>query len=344
MSGILDSKSRIIDVIVTQEGRRQIADGKLEVRYVSFTDAATFYKADIASGSADATTRLYLEQCNLPQDQITFEADDSGALKPFKNSSNLSIRAGQFLEYSFPAVTGSLLGGSIQGTTILSGTQFASTAETLLQSSMENFKRLRAIATKDLLFEDDEFLIGNKNITFTITNDRPIAKVENHAMNVNHLPSLFNDPRLASIKNFAYLPPINKLNGGIPKPTANLTQAGIDESRIRAARLGNYPPWGPTSIKKDNLHKQLMHELKLLEEIGYVKTLSIDPTSRNNSLIGQFFEIDHDQMRKLDILEFGQFKTGDPKFPISHIFFIGRVLVDDNGTHTFVHLFTLVFD
>ena len=39
MSGILDSKSRIIDAIITSEGRRQLAERTFKVAYVTFTDA-----------------------------------------------------------------------------------------------------------------------------------------------------------------------------------------------------------------------------------------------------------------------------------------------------------------
>jgi hypothetical protein len=52
-----------------------LANGGLGVKYVSFTDAATFYAADLASGSADASVRLYLEQCGLPHDAIMFGAE-----------------------------------------------------------------------------------------------------------------------------------------------------------------------------------------------------------------------------------------------------------------------------
>jgi hypothetical protein len=72
--GILDSKSRILDTILTLEGRRQIADGKLKVEWVSLSDSFTFYESDLVSGSTDATQRLFFEASHSPQDQITFEA------------------------------------------------------------------------------------------------------------------------------------------------------------------------------------------------------------------------------------------------------------------------------
>lgn len=85
MSGILDSKSRIIDAILTSEGKRQMAEGTFEVSYATFTDAGVSYVPDSVDGHQDPTGRIYFEACNLPQDQITFEANDEGKLVPFRS-------------------------------------------------------------------------------------------------------------------------------------------------------------------------------------------------------------------------------------------------------------------
>lgn len=84
MSGILDNKSRMIDAILTSEGRRQMAEGTFDVSYVSFTDADVSYEYDPVGGHVDPTNRIYFEACNLPQDQVTFEANDEGKLKPLR--------------------------------------------------------------------------------------------------------------------------------------------------------------------------------------------------------------------------------------------------------------------
>lgn len=84
MSGILDNKSRILDAILTIEGRRQMAAGSFQVSYASFSDSDVAYLPDADDGHADVSSRVYLEATNLPQDQITFEADDSGRLIPFR--------------------------------------------------------------------------------------------------------------------------------------------------------------------------------------------------------------------------------------------------------------------
>ena len=85
MAGILDSKSRILDAILTSEGRRQVAEGTFIVSCVTFTDADIAYIPDAVDGHVDPTGKIYFEACNLPQDQIVFEANDGGKLIPFRH-------------------------------------------------------------------------------------------------------------------------------------------------------------------------------------------------------------------------------------------------------------------
>lgn len=328
MSGILDSKSRVLDTIVTFEGRRQMASAGFVVQYVSFTDVMTHYRPDLVSGSADATTRIYLESCNLPQDQITFEADDSGRLQPFSNSNNLTVKDGKILAYSFDALTASVLTGSNQNVSFESGDAFASSVASLFESSIENFGKLRLIGTKDRIFEDDGFAAGNSRIQFSLTDDRPLPDRANWTANINNLESLFQDIRLSKLKNFKYLPPINK-------PTSPIDTS--KHSETWRLQLGEYKPWGNTA---ELTPKQLEHELSHFESIGFSKQVVFEPTSRDNNIVGQFFEVNKDQVRKLDVIDYGTYVW---KGKQRRAFFVGRVFVDDNDTQTFVHLFTLVF-
>jgi hypothetical protein len=70
--------------------------------------------------------------------------------------------------------------------------------------------------------------------------------------------------------------------------------------------------------------------------MGYSTNVTFEPTSRNNRLIGQFFEVTNDTMTKLDVINYGIYSN-------KHYFFAGKQMQDNNGTDTFVHLFTLVF-
>jgi len=334
MSGILDSKSRVIDTIITTEGRRQLALGGIDIQYVSFTDNATFYKADIASGSQDATARVYLEACQLPQDQITFQSDDSGNVNSFDNSQGVAASAGRILDYSFNASTSSI-GGSLQGVTTLTGNAFATQADNLLASSADNFRKIQVIATKDPLFEEDGFAAGPDDITFTIQDGRPIRDPGKYMTHISALDSIFNDIRFSNQLNFDFLPPCNKI--------ADQSTDKSDHRQTQPWFLAYYMPWGGSQVFGRLEYSTLMGELQYYARLGYNRTINFDPTSTNNTLTGQFLEKNYGSLRKLDIVDFGRHNTGNPAFPVAHIFLIGKIEVDEKGTDTFLHIFTLVF-
>lgn len=320
MSGILDNKSRIMDTIVTFEGRRQMAEGKLKIEFVSFTDSAAFYDADIISGSADPTNRLYFEQCQLPQDQITLEADDSGKIRPIKSVTNVSSSGGQIYQSNEPFQY-----------TFLDGAAFASAAETLLASSIENFKNLQVLTTKDYIFETEGFDIGPSNVEFSIDNELPI-KISGQNRNLSGLPSIFNDKDFSHAQNFKYLPPINKI--------ANVSTNRAAADVIEANKIGNYPNLRePGSENYD--YNMLKADLSVVEADGFMKTITFDPTSLSNRIVTQAFAIESSEMKKLDVVEYGTY-VDDGK--IKQIFFLGKVLTDANDCQTFIKMFTLVFE
>lgn len=105
MAGILDKKSRIIDAVLTVEGRRQLGEGTLSVSYATFTDGEVFYAPSSEYGHEDPTHRLYIEACNLPQDQIIFEANDEGKLNPLRNQTIYVASPGLNTSGSFSSAT-----------------------------------------------------------------------------------------------------------------------------------------------------------------------------------------------------------------------------------------------
>ena len=62
-----------------------MAEGTFQVSYVTFTDLGVSYIPNPVNGHDDPTDKIYFEACNLPQDQITFEANDEGKLIAFRN-------------------------------------------------------------------------------------------------------------------------------------------------------------------------------------------------------------------------------------------------------------------
>lgn len=301
--GILNNKQRILDSLITLEGRRQINGGQLKIKFAAFSDKHTFYEGSIASGSTDASERVFFEAVSLPQDQITFEADDSGRLLSFDGRSFTKIVDGK------PVISGSFLTDS---------SQFASTANTLLTGSVLNFKDLRIIGSQDLFIDDNEFLINPKEITFALSDENPIRSNSIQSISVNQADSFFQDRRLSHIKNFQYLPPRNK---------STITDT-------RGASLGNYQKLSQQPILTLN---ELMDTLKNKEE----QVVHFSETSRMNNVFCQFFEVSANDMKKLDVIDFGTFPSEGEDV---HVFFAGKIFVDDLQRATFINLFTIIFE
>lgn len=314
MAGILDSKTRIFDTFVTKEGRRQFAAGKMKAEFYSFTDGYSIYSTDtINTGSnLDETYRVCFEASSLPQDQVTFEADDSGKLSAFR-SAGVGIMAGQIFS-----------GSNIE---LVTGSAFSSLSSELLGSaSIDAFTKLKILSSPDF-FEQryNEFLIGNDTLNFTVTNNQPISSSAMQNGNIDQIESLFMDKRLSHVPNFKYLPPVNKARIGAP-----------------TSSLGTFPSLGQTPILTN---ADLENELLWSKQTGFEQIVTFLQTSKQNNLVCQMFEVSGDAIVKLDAIDFGMFSVpNDEVHPTKHVFFIGKVFPDSTGTSTFVNMFTLVFD
>ena len=309
--GILDNKKRMLDTIITQEGRRQLAFGAMKIEFVSFTDADTFYEADALSGSSDASERLFFEAVDLPQDQITFEADDSGRLTPFRGS-NLGVIDGKVLSGSTDAYL-----------QVITGSAFASLAGKLLSSSIDSFTKLYAIRTDDVFFDEErEFETNTNELTFVINDKVPFGRRDAKQANIDKIESLFQDKRLSHVVNFMYLPPVNKpATQGSP-----------------ATPLGEFPVLGQRQTPLT--YNQLRSETSTREQ----KIIEFSRTTLKSNVICQFFEVKQDQLLKFDVIDFGEHATDDPDYPLKRVFFVGKVFIDSFGAQTFVNVFTLVFE
>lgn len=205
MAGILDSKTRVFDTVITTIGREQLSRGGFQIAYTSFTDGGAFYQGDAVSGSSDASTRLYLETGPMPFDRITFKSDETGMLHAPGADPTTSVIGGRILSGSgIPAV----------------GAEFTSAFSRVMSSSLDNFRKNMIISSDDMLSDDNDFVIAPNRLTFNITNKHPFPAGAVTEVSITDAESLFQDKRLSHLTNFAYLPPINTdgtLLGTYPK-------------------------------------------------------------------------------------------------------------------------------
>lgn len=360
--GILDNKTRVTDTILTQHGRKHLAHGGVQIAYVTFTDGDVFYTPDLASGSVDPTSRFYLEASCLPQDSITFEADDSGRLVPFTPSTGT-------LERGYVLSPGQILSGSdVDGYDLVSSQVFASQSDVLLESSLQNFKNLYVLGSKDPLFDDpsDRFKLSRTEVLFSV-DESVLDDPKRQFVNVNEHESIFNDSKFSRIPNFKFLPPLRsvppKSTSRPSTSTTSYVNSSLDRYRHKGVQrstiddfskkkssftsvedvpsecfLGVYEPLGSIRVLTDEaVESGLLH----FEKMGLRTDIEFESQTLSSQLFCQVFERKTGSLLKLDVLPFGRIRMSGNS---GDVYFVGKVVTDENHTNVFIHLFTMVFE
>jgi hypothetical protein len=305
MAGILDSKTRVFDTVLTTEGRRQIANQDFDISFASFTDSGVFYESDIVSGSTDPTSRIYFEApTSLRKDQITIITDDNGLMLPF-------FGAGDDLFLSNNNVFAS--GSSLR----LQQDNFSEAIGKLLNASIDNYIDLRLIGSKNEILEEDGFALSTNNINFTVTDRMPFDITRDLTeIVVEESPGMFHDARLTHIQNFKYMPPVCK---------------------SETKSIGIFPCHGQEPYS----YKQLISDISKREK----HTVTFPDSSRDNNIFSQMFEVSGKSMTKLDVIDYGEvIIDNDSDNTVKRIFFVGKIVVDGNNSPTFLNQFTLIYD
>jgi len=196
--GILDSKTRIIDLILTGEGKRQLVNGEMVTEYISFSDSSMSY-------NDEDLEKLILESNNLPQDQITAESDVNELLRKIVTNDFKIINSKVYL-----------LSGSELTNSFVSGSQLINYFDEVSKSSLQNFKKLQIIKSYDS-FDQFENLSSNTTSSYFMITENDINKNDNtnkpnFNLNINTMPSIFLDPDTSKSKNYLYLPPVDENN------------------------------------------------------------------------------------------------------------------------------------
>ncbi len=304
MAGILDSKSRIMDVVITEQGRRQLASGQMKIEYATFTDLGAFYFGDEDGVIEDPTGRIYFEAASdLPSDLITFETDDSGLLVPFRADSFAA--AGKNL----------ILSGVLREESNVAGS-----ADAISRAILESWNNLQVIGTDDPLDDEQGFTVSQATATFSIREDFPFSAKDVKVAVVDDIENLSDDVRLSKLQNFKYLPPVNS------------------SGALAGKEIGKFPNTNETiGAGAQELEKRL----SALESanIEFVET-SIE----NNFVMQVFELSGDDGMIKLDVIDYGSRPSTKDKSKMVRTLFVGKILIDGFNNPTFVNIFTVEMD
>lgn len=244
MSGILDPKTRVIDTVITQEGKRQISSGGLRAVYATVSDKHSYYELDVVSGSTDATRRLHYEApSENNNDSIIMEHDDSGGLLgyPMSGPSFISNDGSVYREETISSET--------TYRPVSTPSIFASTADEIIGTAIDRFTNLQTIGTRD----PDESLSLQMKITptshtFTVNNKFPFVEgFQSATTNLEYVEPLFFDEMLANSPNFQFLPPVTE---PLTKDEQRYITAGYGNSQSIAIGHGEDIPQDAEEIMK----------------------------------------------------------------------------------------------
>tara|TARA_Y100000592_G_scaffold6827_1_gene9809 strand:- start:349 stop:1338 length:990 start_codon:yes stop_codon:yes gene_type:complete len=329
MSGILNSKQRFVDTVLTAEGRRQLASGEFRIEFATFSDNEIFYAGGGPSGSIDLSSIIQLEASpSLPTDIITLETNLFGNVVS-SVIPGLKVVSGS--KEDDPKTDGpvNILDGKIVQFTnsgsknLITGSAYDDLVEGILSSSIGNFNRIDVIGTTDPLSDNNNFDLSGQRVVFDIT-DKNVESVcaLPRANLARDAESIYQDRRLSHLDNFKYLPPRNKATPSAP--TGSI--------------LYNYP---------NNNQSEMLTFEDLENEIRFLPSREIhfEETSMGNNIICQLFEVSGEKLTKLSAIDFGEFNSSDPARPTKRFFFAGKIFPTDKfGTKTYANMFTLEFD
>ena len=352
MAGILNKRTRFIDLVVTQEGKRQMAAGKLRAEYASLADSSVAYESKMTT--EDIRKRIYFEVMGRPENVIVLEKDDSGKLIDFDYSPTGSIVGDDIFAKPEDAAETDL-----HKLKMATGSQFASLSKELPRMFLKHFRANQFIGTHQNN-EVKEFGLNKNEIKFAISNSVPFpAGPKKEICNVNAAEPFLLDPKLTHLPNFAYMPPVNVDGSSYGKYTdlRNLTketwsdikkQLGFkhfeeidefieDDNDLRVDKHGDF--------RVLNRKKLRPVDTQVVKEYEVIK---FNSTSDENNLIMQIFETDGNRgkLKKLDIIDAGIFYDEEDvnlKYE-KRVFYVGKIYLDSNNVPTFISIFTIIMD
>ena len=352
MAGILNKRSRFIDLVITQEGKRQIAAGKLRAEYASLSDSAVCYSTN--EKNEEVRKRIYFESMESPNNVIVLEKDDSGKLVDFDFSPTGSIVGKNiFSKEDNPEHQ------DLHKIKRSKGIQFASLAASIPSSFLRHFKANQFIGTKSFN-ENAKFVLSTNEIKFAISNSVPFETGPNkEVINVNQAEPFLLDSKLTHLPNFSYLPPVN-VDGtsygnytdvrNLNRETWSDIKEGLGFKHFE--ELDDFMDDNDDMRKDNSGDFKVLNRRKLLpvdtEVIKQYNVVKFKNTSDDNNLLMQMFEIDESRslLKKLDIVDAGVFYDEEDinlKYE-KRVFYAGKVFLDSFNTPTFINMFTIIMD
>ena len=338
MAGILDRKERILDVILTEEGYRQMQNGDIRFSYATFSDKDSVYKSDENNVFESGSLNFRLESSNSFFDTVSPEIDlnrggynitlgDLNAISVLEHLNNLEDQEQTFL-----------------------------TASTRIASNVSDILKKHSILLTTSSLDDSSLTLkGNFSkdefYDYNVNNETAETSIQD-IVNSNELNLIKDDARFSDKLNFLYLPPLNK--DGSTLGTYNNRQ----ENRSKILVKRGIPEFNDNFIinsldeieKNNNIPRTEFFINKLKNKSNFV--LQVFENDVENKNINKLVTVDHGSVSILDAEGRRSFKR---VFSIGKLFQVEKNKSDPTlkesdkqlritSFYAFTNIFTMVFE
>jgi hypothetical protein len=215
MAGILNSKQRIMDVLITNNGRRQIADGTFKIEFASFSDHGMFYRDDGTGVADDAGSRIMFEAYSSNTDTIIPEINS-------KNSVSMDTSSGKSV------VNGSVANDDANvAATFLSGAvDIYSSSADIIQTAIDHIDHLQIIGSTNPRVLKEYFNLSKYEVSF-----EPVKKATRQIENIS---AIWAHETTNSQPQFRYMAPIYESNN-VVQPLATYVKLNYEPTKTFAS-------------------------------------------------------------------------------------------------------------
>lgn len=205
MAGILNSKSRVLDVVLTELGRDQINRGEFNVTFVTFSDKGAQYLDDGEGVALRIDDNIQFETFSSPKDEIVPEISNDGDFVLTKQ------------------VTPDLV--------MNNGILFEKQADGYQQ--VDGFENITAFTDITPSRWKDLQILRTESTTSDFKLNRTSATIEHQEKTIPKSVSLLKpvlvDPRFSGTVNTMFLPPVSEINGEL-RPMRAYNRYGPERS------------------------------------------------------------------------------------------------------------------
>jgi hypothetical protein len=318
MSGILNKKQRILDFIITNNGRSQIEDGDIRYKFATFSDQSILYTEDHEASKVNKSNisnsefnYLPLEATSKVNDMINPEFD-LGKLFSYTNSNILNSQE------------------------VKNSINFNASVDTLLstQSLGAKLSSMKLITTKNLIndskpieFIDNGLLSADVNFQ---NNTNRYKTISSYEVNKQSLPVIALDKRFTHKRNFKILIPKDISGNDLYDVDMFQNIDKLDEFNTTGYVYNSY-----NTSRKSQTNNIMSREKEILEVVKSIendrdlhkRVYELKNNSDENTFIFELYEarITTNDLEKLSFIKLGDFYDKDSA-STKKVYLIGKII------------------